>query len=87
MGIYPGITADCFGSRNNSVNYGFLFIGFALAGLLGPLMMQRLLDATGSYRPSFAAALVLVAAALLLTQICSRNMTRRDKSGFYSRSS
>ncbi|MCI2048824.1 MAG: MFS transporter [Lachnospiraceae bacterium] len=29
MGIYPAFTAEVFGSRNNSVNYGIMFIGFA----------------------------------------------------------
>ena len=32
MGVYPSFTAASFGSKNNSVNYGIMFIGFALAG-------------------------------------------------------
>jgi len=28
MGIYPGFTASQFGAKNNSVNYGIMFIGF-----------------------------------------------------------
>ena len=39
MGVYPGFTADQFGSRHNSVNYGIMFIGFALAGYFGPQIM------------------------------------------------
>lgn len=45
MGIYPGFTASQFGSKNNSVNYGIMFIGFALAGFLGPMSMNSLFAA------------------------------------------
>lgn len=43
MGVYPGFTAQVFGSRNNSVNFGIMFAGFAIAGLLGPTLMKTLL--------------------------------------------
>ena len=67
MGIYPGFTATQFGRRNNSVNYGIMFIGFALAGLFGPGLMNTLLGATGRYQPAFlvSAALALVGEGLL----------------------
>ena len=59
MGIYPGFTAKTFGRKYNSVNYGIMFIGFALAGVLGPMIMNFLKGSTGQYQPAF-----LVAAAL-----------------------
>lgn len=31
MGIYPGFTAEEFGAKNNSVNYGIMFSGFSVA--------------------------------------------------------
>jgi len=36
MGVFPGFTADQFGPRNNGINYGIIFIGFAVAGWFGP---------------------------------------------------
>lgn len=36
MGVFPGFTADQFGPANNGINYGIIFIGFALAGWFGP---------------------------------------------------
>jgi nitrate/nitrite transporter NarK len=67
MGIYPGFTATQFGRKNNSVNYGIMFIGFALAGLFGPSLMNTLLGATGRYQPAFliSAALAVVSEVLL----------------------
>lgn len=42
MGVFPGFTADQFGTRYATVNYGVMFIGFAMAGLLGPMLMHAL---------------------------------------------
>lgn len=61
MGIYPGFTAAQFGAKNNSVNYGIMFIGFAAAGYFGPTIMSGIYEKTSSYQPAF-----IVAAALAL---------------------
>ena len=59
MGIFPGFTASLFGSKNNSVNYGIMFIGFALAGLLGPSAVGTIYSRSGSYQPAFLIAILL----------------------------
>ncbi len=70
MGIYPGFTAKQFGRKYNSVNYGIMFIGFALAGLLGPMGMNVLHNMTGRYQPAFMAAAILgVAGELLIARL------------------
>ena len=53
MGVYPGFPAMQFGSAHNSVNYGIMFIGFALAGAIGPTMMGQIRGITGQYQPAF----------------------------------
>lgn len=75
MGVYPGFTALRFGSVNNSVNYGIMFIGFALAGVLGPSLMNVLYGAFGSYQPAFVAAAALSALGIGLTFVY-RRLTR-----------
>lgn len=40
MGVYPGFTVQAFGSRHNSVNYGIMFAGFSVAGVLGPALVR-----------------------------------------------
>ena len=76
MGIYPGFTAGQFGARNNSVNYGIMFIGFALAGFFGPTIMTALHDVMGSYPPAFLVAAGLSVAGLVLTFMFSKVTTR-----------
>lgn len=72
MGIFPGFTADQFGAKHNSVNYGIMFIGFALAGLFGPMGMSALYGSSGSYIPAFLLGMGLSAAGLVLTFLYQR---------------
>lgn len=72
MGVFPGFTADQFGARYNSVNYGIMFIGFALAGTFGPLAAGRIVLATGSYRMAFIAAGGLGLLGFLMTFVYRR---------------
>lgn len=67
MGVYPGFTADRFGALHNSVNYGIMCIGFALAGYFGPQIAKSTWHLTGSYGPAFSFALVFSAVGLILT--------------------
>ncbi len=57
MGIYPGFTAQEFGTRHNSVNFAVMFLGFALAGTVGPCLMTQLQSA-GFTAACGAAALI-----------------------------
>lgn len=66
MGIYPGFTADQFGPRNNSVNYGIMFIGFALAGYFGPTIMRNTFAADGSYQRAFLIAIIFNVVSIAL---------------------
>lgn len=67
MGIFPGFTADQFGIRHNSVNYGIMFIGFALAGFFGPMGMNALYRSSGGYNSAFLLGIMLSALGLALT--------------------
>lgn len=76
MGIYPGFTAQRFGRKNNSVNYGIMFIGFALAGLIGPTVMNTIFSSIGRYQPAFLASAVLSVAGEILIILLRRNFQR-----------
>lgn len=67
MGVFPGFTADQFGSKNNSVNYGIMFIGFALSGFFGPQVMSCLYAANGTYQQAFLVACALSVVGIVLT--------------------
>jgi MFS transporter, OFA family, oxalate/formate antiporter len=65
MGVFPGFTADQFGMKNNSVNYGIMFIGFAAAGFFGPTVMKSV----SSYQVAFVIAGILCVAGLVFCWI------------------
>lgn len=69
MGVFPGFTADQFGARNNSVNFGIMFSGFAIAGYIGPIIMMAVFNATGSYKNAFLVGIAFSLVGLLLTGI------------------
>ena len=72
MGVYPAFTADQFGSRNNSVNYGIMFSGFAASGYLGPTIMYKIFGAQGTYLNAFLIAELFVITGFILLMILKR---------------
>ncbi len=80
MGVYPGFTSDRFGLRNNGVNYGIMCIGFALAGLLGPMIAKNTFNSTGSFSNAFLFACIFSVAGFVLTFICQLIINRRKES-------
>ncbi|MHC1681815.1 MAG: OFA family MFS transporter [Clostridiaceae bacterium] len=67
MGVFPGFTADQFGTTNNSVNYGIMFIGFAVSGYFGPTIMKNVYAEDHSYQRAFLIAMVICAIGFALT--------------------
>ncbi|MFT5873696.1 MAG: MFS family permease [Clostridium sp.] len=77
MGVFPGFTADQFGSKNNSVNYGIMFIGFALGGYYGPTVMSNVFNTDNSYQRAFILAAVIGMVGFLLTFVY-RYVNKKD---------
>jgi OFA family oxalate/formate antiporter-like MFS transporter len=64
--LMPAATADFYGIRNLGVNYGLVFTGFGIAGVLGPLLAAEINDHYGSYLHAYQiSAAMLVAGAVL----------------------
>jgi len=57
--LFPTATADYFGMRNFGVNYGLIFTGYGIAGVIGPVVGGVLFDATGQYLIPFVFAGIL----------------------------
>ncbi|MCF0155586.1 MAG: OFA family MFS transporter [Veillonella sp.] len=58
LSIFPVITSEFFGLRNSSKNYGLIYQGFGIGGILGGLVA----NATGSMLPTFYLILVFALA-------------------------
>ncbi len=66
--VTPYLIAKYFGLRSFSTLYGFTWTAYAIAGAIGPVIMGRAFDATGSYQTllSSLALLTLAGASLML---------------------
>ena len=75
MGTFPAFTADRFGSKNNSVNYGIMCIGYSIAGFVGPMIMRTMYARQGVYNNAFLVAALFTLTGLLLIWIYKRKRT------------
>jgi MFS family permease len=65
--VTPYLLSRYFGLKSFSTLYGFTWTAYAIAGAIGPVIMGRAFDATGSYRALLMQlALVTLAAASLM---------------------
>jgi MFS transporter, OFA family, oxalate/formate antiporter len=54
--LFPSLTADCFGTKNFGINYGWIFTAYGVAGIIGPIVGGVLFDVTGQYILAFVFA-------------------------------
>lgn len=67
--LFPAITADFFGIKNLGVNYGIIFTGWGVAGVIGPIIGGRVADLTGTYNVSYLVAGVMLVIGVLLVKL------------------
>ncbi|WP_237476260.1 L-lactate MFS transporter [Vibrio eleionomae] len=79
MGVFPGLTADQFGAKNNSVNFGILFAGFAVSGFTGSTIMHRVLETTHSYKGAFLIGIGFCLGGLVLSGLFKWYTARANK--------
>ena len=60
FGTMPAFNADYFGSKNVGKIYGLMITAWGFGGVLGPLLISRVVDATGSYQNAFYILAVLM---------------------------
>jgi MFS family permease len=75
MGVFPGFCTDQFGTKNNTVNYGIMWIGFSAAGILGPTVLTAVQNSTGRYHGAFVIAFGIALVGLALS-ILYRKLAR-----------
>lgn len=75
--IFPSITADLFGAKNLSMNYGILFTSYGVAAFIGPRLAARVKEINnGDYSVAFVTASIMCVLAIGLT-LFARSRARR----------
>ena len=67
MGVFPGFCTDQFGSKHNTVNYGIMWMGFSAGGVIGPMILSKTCENTGTYTQAFLIAIMLCVAGAFLS--------------------
>jgi MFS family permease len=79
--VTPYILSRYLGLRSFAMLYGFTWTAYAIAGAVGPILMGRAFDATGSYTTlltQLAIGTFLIAALMLLMPGYERALERRS---------
>lgn len=74
--LVPAATADLVGPHRFGRTYGWVFSGWGVAGLLGPLVGAALYDRTGAYLLAFRVSALIAVIGLACAIVF---MTRRRR--------
>ena len=70
LSLFPLLTAERFGLRHLGGNYGLVFTGYGLGGVVGPLLAGGIWDTLHSYDWAFrAAAAASIGGGLLIALV------------------
>jgi len=58
--VFPAATGDFFGMKNFGVNYGLIFCGWGVGGIVGPLLGGFVADSTGTYSISYIVSAIML---------------------------
>ena len=75
--LFPSTLTDTFGTKHATANYGFLYVSFGVASLLGGPLAALLHQATGSWMPVFELVIAANFATALLAAFVLKPMRRR----------
>jgi OFA family oxalate/formate antiporter-like MFS transporter len=66
FGTMPAFNADYFGPTNVGTNYGLMLTAWSVGGVLGPILISRVIDTTDSYTLAFyIIAAIMVGSAVV----------------------
>ena len=71
--VLTPLTADVFGSKYITENYGAMYVVFGIASLIGPVMASYF-KAAGSYTGAFVTAAVLAVVGLILSRLIKKQV-------------
>jgi MFS transporter, OFA family, oxalate/formate antiporter len=66
FGTMPAFNADYFGPTNVGTNYGLMLTAWSVGGVLGPILISRVIDTTDSYTLAFyIIAVIMIGSAVV----------------------
>jgi OFA family oxalate/formate antiporter-like MFS transporter len=78
FGTMPSFTADYFGTKYMGVNYGWILTAWGVGGIVGPIFVALVKDATGSFTGALPVTAIVLLAAAILPLVTSKPGVRRE---------
>jgi MFS transporter, OFA family, oxalate/formate antiporter len=72
FGTMPSFNAECFGTRYMGLNYGLILSAWGFAGWIGPILIARAKDLTGSFSGALPLIAVVLSAAVILPYLTKK---------------
>ncbi|MBW3089441.1 OFA family MFS transporter [Bifidobacterium miconisargentati] len=74
--IYPPLTGETFGTKHLGVNYGIMFLGYALGAWIGPRLATGLHSEVYGYRMAFYAAAGITLLGLVIVLLLAARVRK-----------
>ncbi len=78
FGTMPSFAVDTFGAKNIGSIYGKLLFAWSVAGVVGPMMMERIVKTTGSFSSALTMAGGLLVLGVLLTTFYKKPIKKAE---------
>lgn len=65
--VFPAAATDLYGIKNFGMNYGLIYTGWGVGGIIGPMVAASIFDATNSYNTAYLVAGILLTAATIIS--------------------
>jgi MFS transporter, OFA family, oxalate/formate antiporter len=75
FGTMPSFSAGCFGTKFMGLNYGLILSAWGFAGLIGPIIIARAKDLTGSFAAMLPLIAVVLSASVILPFLTKKPAT------------
>ena len=84
FGTMPSFNADCFGTRYMGLNYALILTAWGFAALVGPILVARAKDLTGSFAGLLPLMALVLLGAVILPFLTKRPVRRAPLRESYS---
>lgn len=79
MGTFPSITADYFGTKHVSTNYGFVFLAYSIGAIVGPRLASSVVVSTGDYNMAFFITGILCSIGAVMALLSKPPRSRKSE--------
>ncbi|MCL2606898.1 MAG: OFA family MFS transporter [Coriobacteriia bacterium] len=76
--MFPTLTGDQFGLKNYGLNYGIMYMACGVAGLLAPVIADRLYAVHGNFFITYIVSALMMLVAMGLTLFLKKALARRN---------